>query len=476
MRQKCSILNDKHLIFFIKSSALSFLLPVFFYGQKIIDPILHEPIRSAINTNYVLLNKQLDFQKTQLNTRSIKGKRLPHIFANAAYTYFNMSGFVDLPNLMLSKITLFDGNRPLSTNGSFVSVGVTATQMIFTGLQLPNAEKALKEKEKAEKFMIEAEKEAIAREVITTFDQLMLLSQVEVLISDTEKRLEKESKRVRKAIQSGLLIPYDRDKIKLAILELKSKKVELEGNRKLLRQRLEVLTHLTSERIENIVYPLESIFLLEENWNTSRRKELQALGSSGEAYKFLYQKEKGGVYPKIFAFGSVNYINFFNTQLTLNGILSKKDFSFNTKQLSLFPNFFLGIGARWNIFGGGEYHNKLGQAKIDISINENKIKDTQEKLNLLLEKSKTDYQTALQKLEVAEQQVQVSENNRILAIKQYQEGITNVTERLAAENEYYTSSLGYYSQVLHQRKAALELLYSTGSLLEKLRLSQNEIK
>lgn len=33
---------------------------------------------------------------------------------------------------------------------------------------------------------------------------------------------------------NGLAIPYDRDKLKLALLELEAKKVEVEGNRDLL--------------------------------------------------------------------------------------------------------------------------------------------------------------------------------------------------------------------------------------------------
>jgi hypothetical protein len=56
---------------------------------------------------------------------------------------------------------------------------------------------------------------------------------VEKLINDSEKRLQTETKRILKAIEEGLAIPYDRDKIKLASLELDSKRIELQGKRKL---------------------------------------------------------------------------------------------------------------------------------------------------------------------------------------------------------------------------------------------------
>jgi hypothetical protein len=45
-----------------------------------------------------------------------------------------------------------------------------------------------------------------------------------------EKRLQTETKRILKAIEEGLAIPYDRDKIKLASLELDSKELNYREN------------------------------------------------------------------------------------------------------------------------------------------------------------------------------------------------------------------------------------------------------
>ncbi|KAF5278690.1 hypothetical protein FQR65_LT15608 [Abscondita terminalis] len=92
-------------------------------------------------------------------------------------------------------------------------------------MQISNGpKKALKEKLQAQNYLLEADKETIAKEIISTFDQLMLLKEVEKLIVDSEKRLNKEHLKVVKAIENGMAIPYDRDKIKLAMLELEAKK------------------------------------------------------------------------------------------------------------------------------------------------------------------------------------------------------------------------------------------------------------
>ncbi|HBX61542.1 MAG TPA: TolC family protein, partial [Flavobacteriaceae bacterium] len=112
--------------------------------------------------------------------------------------------------------------------------------------------------------------------------------------------------------------------------------------------------------------------------------------------------------------------------------------------------------------------NKLAQAKTDILINENKLQDSQEKLNLLLSKNKIDYETSTEKLKVNNQQNTIATNNLEIASRRFQEGLIDVTERLAAENDYYKANLGYYAQILDQRSKTYELLQTSGELFNQL--------
>src|SRR5690606_20917135 len=134
----------------------------------------------------------------------------------------------------------------------------------FSGLQITNGQKALEQKQKALSLMTEAGYDQLAQEVITSFDQLMLLKEVDVLINDSEKRLNKEHLKVVKAIENGVAIPYDRDKIKLAMLELESKRAEIQSNRELLYYKLEELTGLPMEELQAVSYPLQEILLAED--------------------------------------------------------------------------------------------------------------------------------------------------------------------------------------------------------------------
>jgi hypothetical protein len=71
-------------------------------------------------------------------------------------------------------------------------------------------------------------KDGIIKDVINTFDQITLLNEVEKLINDSEN--DCRNKKNLKAIEEGLAIPYDRDKIKLASLELTLKELNYREN------------------------------------------------------------------------------------------------------------------------------------------------------------------------------------------------------------------------------------------------------
>nr|WP_226905060.1 TolC family protein [Pedobacter schmidteae] len=439
-------------------------------AQQIIDPQLKQPIQQAIATNYELLNKNIEAHKSTINAESVRAKRLPEVSANAVYTYFNQTGSLDVPTITLpiTGLELFKGSQSFTTSGNIARVGLLGKQIIFSGMQIPNAEKALTEKSKAEQLMADASKEGIAKDVIAIFDQYMLLAEVEKLINDTEKRLKKESINVSTAIKNGLAIPYDRDKIHLALLELSAKQTEINGNRKLLLQKLALLTHLPADQLAKISYPLNTITLTETRFNADKRKELQALQHSSKAYEYLLKKEKGSALPAVFAFANLSYLNVFNANTSLKDVGPYDKVDLKLDRLSTFPNVLLGIGAKWDIFAGGEHKHKIALAKADMQINENKRKDTEEKLNLLIEKSKVDYENTLEKIKITQQQIVISKNNMTIASKQYQEGLINISERLEAENDLYKSSLNYYMQVIQQRTAGLELLQNSGSLLEKI--------
>src|SRR5690606_28034842 len=129
-------------------------------------------------------------------------------------------------------------------------------------------------------YLMENQKDEIIKDIIISFDQLALLHEAEKLLDNSEKRLNKETERVEKAISAGLAIPYDRDKIKLAQLELTSKRKDVESKKELLVLKLIQSTKLDRNAILNTIYQLEPI-IVQNDLSADNKNEIKAL----EAFK-----------------------------------------------------------------------------------------------------------------------------------------------------------------------------------------------
>ncbi|MGB7527325.1 TolC family protein [Sphingobacterium cellulitidis] len=453
----------------LSSLAILLITSMSAFGQEGLQPF-KSPVEKAVYHNKTFINANLENQKVALDRENVRGKLLPTVSANAIYGYLNSNIDLDLPTKTLPLLgsSIFDGSQRMNLSTQIGMAGVTATQVIFSGLQITNGQKALEQKFKAQQLMTEAGYDQLAQEIMQSFDQLMLLKEVDLLINDSEKRLNKEHQKVIKGIENGFAIPYDRDKIKLAMLELESKKAEVQSNRELLYYKLQELTGMSLEELQAVNYQLEEINLEMNSAKQMNRKELEALEASQKAYEFVLKKEKGAKLPQVFAFGNISYFNAFGTDMTFKDLPHLGDLKLESNHLRMAPNFALGIGMKWTIFEGKAHKTAIDKAKLDLQINQNKLEDTKEKLSLLQRKTEVDYNLALKKINVSNQQVEIAKNNLHLASRQFEEGLSDVTERLEAENEYYKQSLGFYNQVLSQRIAASELLKANGNLYQTI--------
>lgn len=275
--------------------------------------------------------------------------------------------------------------------------------------------------------------------------------------------MNKEKERVEKAISEGLAIPYDRDKIKLSTLELASKRADVQNKRKLLILKIKQSTNLSEEEILKTNHQLEPIIIL-DSLSTAERNEVKALESFKKASEYALKKEKGSLLPTVGAFAGYSYASLYNanTKVPIEQLNTTANLKLN--ELTLHPNWMLGVAVKWELFSGFERKHKIDEAKIGLAQVENKLADTKEKVDLELEKNKVEYNTTLHKVDIAIQREKIAQNNNEIASKQYRLGLINVTERLGAENDIYKESLNKVETVIEQRTAAIEVYRASGKL------------
>lgn len=442
------------------------------WGQIKTSTTLDEAIHKALEKSLSQKNKELEIEKLNLQEKGIWNKYIPTVEASAIYSYFDNKLTVDLPTTQIPIINypLFDGKKTFDNYGNIFNGSIMAKTVLFSGMQIPNGAKAIKEKTKGTQYLKDSEKDEIIKEVINTFDQLSLLKAIDTLIKDSNNRLQNEAKRVQKAIEQGLAVPYDRDKIKLAALELQSKKVELDGKRELIYKKITYLTGYSASQTNLVTYELEPYLIINNQLNTENKQEIKALESFKTAYEFLLKKEKGTYLPTVGAFGGVTYSSLFDARATtpvITGVNQALYLGLN--ELTISNNWMVGAAVKWEIFTGFERQHKIHEAKININQLQNQIDDTKEKLALLLENNWVNYTVLNKKLEIAYQQEKISKNNLNLASKQYTQGLISVSERLEAENDCFKSAVNKINTLIDQRLAAIETIIATGDLTKQLK-------
>lgn len=441
-----------------------------FFGvsQVEISPSLEEAIYSAIEKNAAIRNKDLEVEKINIEKKSVWNKYIPRIEGSASYMYFDSNITMDLPTQTIPVVDqpVFDGKTSFDSYGNVLMGSLMAKTVLFSGFQIENGAKALEQKRIGTTYLSEAEKETLIKEVIHSFDQLHLLNQLEKLLNDSEKRLATETKRVERAIQEGLAIPYDRDKIKLADLELQSKKIELQGKRKVLFQKINYLTGYSDHQIKEVDYLLHP-YIISEELSVENKQELKALASFKNASDYMIKKEKGSYLPVIGAFGGLTYTSLFDAALITPEVpvLDRRLYG-RMNEFTLSPNWMVGVSMKWELFSGFERKHKIHEARISAEQVQNQLDDTKEKLALLLENNLSNYRIQNQKYQIVLEQEKVASQNLNMATRQYQEGLINISERLEAENDLLKAATGKVQTIIDQRLSALETLAVAGVLTQ----------
>ena len=440
------------------------------YGQIKIETTLKTAIEQALEKDLSLQNQAMDIEKLELNREELLSKYIPRLEARSTLALYDNSFILDVPTatLPVTGIRLFDGRSELDNEGNLFRGELRLSSVLFTGNQIQNGAKALGKKLKGTSSLLDAEKDKLAKAVIKSFDDLFLIKASEKLLEDTQTRLQKESERVEKGIKNGVAIPYDRDKIKLAQLELESKRVSLADSKDLLYRKINYLTGYNQDEAEMVSYELMPYLLFEQELNIDDKQELLALESYKEALEFALKKEKGSNLPKIGAFAAFTYTELFNSTVSLPTSSFSNTVSTQVDQFSIGPNWILGLGLEWELFSGFERKHKIKKANINIDQMQNKIDDSRQKLELSMNNAISNYEVSLKQIDIAEQSQKIANNNLDLATKQYRQGLISIVERLEAENDLFKASRQHVQMIINQRQSAIDVLIATGALLDQI--------
>jgi len=412
-----------------------------------------ELIKKAIDKSYLIANTNAEINKTRIDRYKTYQSYLPNISINSSYTRLNDDISMTLPTLKIPVslpglppgFALEPSIPPIVLqNKNIFKTDVSASMLLFSGLKVPLLSKAAYHKELAEGYMIEKEEIDIMLEITDYYDRLALLDQSLIVLNDSKIRLDEETAFAEKAYKVGLISAYDLSKIEIVKQELKAKQIDIDSKRKMIISKLNQMTDISKEELENIHPSLEIWNIDISNTQVESRTELKSLKEAIYATDYSKKADLTSYMPNVFAF-------------------SKKELY--TKDLSaLDPEWYVGVGLRWNILDGGQNYRNMQKTKLDLSIAQNNYHNTLSLLQLNMEKSQYELEEMNQLINVASEKKNIAIKGLKISIKQYELGLSNITERLAAETDYQNACLEYIQSIYQQRIACTKFLEANGSL------------
>jgi len=489
--------------FLILTFTLSTILCEVNAQTLLVSPELKELISLSVNKDRKVAEKELDKQIAEVQQKAVRSAYIPKVEFGGKYAFAyssvnsdidKISGFESIGKLQefmknpafpvmfptlagltgeITKLEQLMAQQGMSIPtisqnldgefyGNYFGLDATATMLLYSGGQVPNLSKALNEKIKAQEALSDKCKSDVISEVITYYDQLALLNQSKQVLDESARRLAAEKKYANLALKNGLATSFDTLKIAVADANLQAKLSEYESKKKLLHQKLAQLTGKPAASFETINPGLELLLVADTSSDISNRAELKALTAGAEAQKFMLKAEKSHYLPKVQALASVRYDNIFQADANFN---SPIPMDMKVNNIGLGPTYMVGVGFKWEIFDRSGGTAKVKQATLEVKKAENAREEAKELLQLNQTKVTTNYHSAISQVAYKDKQRQAAQMALDLAQKSYNEGIINITERLAAETEMQNAELEYLQAVFAQRQATLECYKATGSLV-----------
>lgn len=436
----------------------------------------------ALQKNQQIRIRQAMVDKAKLDKRKAYEAYLPKVTAEATYTHMNGDlNFSDdfrqllgntynllvkeqvaiqtssLPSQMQVNLSTPSTNpilqKALADNAmtippiqkqNFMKANINAQMLVFSGLKIPFSVKAATHQQNAMELLSQSESIAVICQVQVTYDKLAVIYQSEKVLINTQNYLNEQKRFADKAVDNGLAIELNRQRIDLALQQLEVKRLEIENNKKLLCNKIEELTGLPADSALLIQPNMQVLSLQNYNGNPSDRPDIKALDEAIMATDFKSKSEWAEYIPKIFVFGKKELMK---ENLTM-----------------LDPEWYVGVGLKWTIFDGFSASNNARQAKLDRIILENKKQEATELSELNLKRIQFEIEKNLKMVETTQKQANVCEQILILTKKQYENGLANISDYLNALNDCKKAHLDNITAIAMQRASVTEYLASSGKL------------
>lgn len=301
------------------------------------------------------------------------------------------------------------------------------------------ARKALREKIRATQYQKEFAESMMAVEIKKAYTNLQFLYEAGKAVQKGILAYEEVQRNTQNMEQQGYAKPTDVLMVKVGLIEVQNKQVEIDNGIANLSDYLSWLMGVESKQIykptEELFQstPVENDYVFSEN-----RADILAMKSGIAAQQQMVSMNKKALLPRLNAFGEYN--------------------AYDKNIIGFGSNVYMaGISLTWDLFNGSESYHKIKTARLNVAKSKSEMQLYIEKNNLELQKARRDLSANSAKIVLAEAaRDQASEALRIME-NRYNQGLEKTADLLVAQAAGLEKETKYAEAVKEYNLTAIQI-------------------
>jgi len=418
--------------------------------KKSYDFTLKEAIAHALENNYTAINASRDIEAAKKKKWETTTIGLPQINSNINYQN----------NLVIQKSVVpaefFGGNPGEFQEVEFgvknnMTASASLSQLLFDGSYLVGLQSAKVYLQISQNAKEKTELE-IREIVINAYGNVLLARESVKVLENNKKSLEKTLFETQETFKNGLIEEENVEQLQITFSQIKSMLSNAQKRETIALKMLKLVLGIDMQEEVTLKDNLDQLAL--ENIVLNSSSEFSVTNSidykigqnNEEASRLLLKLEKSKALPSLSANANFGYNSFSNT------------FSFLERDQQWFNFSNIGVGLNIPIFSSLGRTARTQQAKIAYEQAKTQLKETEQKLLLEFEKSKTDYEFSVEQYLVSKENLGLAERIENKQQIKFKEGISSSFEFTEAQRQLYAAQQDYLQAMIEviSKKATLD--------------------
>ena len=438
-----------------KITLFLFITTSLFSQQEVLQLSLKEAVDFALQNNSMSKNAARDIEIAKLQKWETTATGLPQI--KAAITYNNW---------LKQQISLIPAEFFGGSPGQFSEIvfgtkqtmngTVTVSQKLFDGSYLVGLQAAKVYLEISENAKEKTDIE-LRKMVAYAYGNALLSEENLSIVNSNIRLLEKNVSDLTKVYENGLIEQESIQQLQLTLASLKSNQNYIKRLNKIAYQMfnntigldLETPVELT-DNLDQLIAMYASLKPLESILEVENVVDYKIAFNDLKSKELLLKLEKSKALPTLDVF--------------LNGSYSgnNNQFDFLDKSQNWFGASLFGVSMNVPLFSSFGRSASTKKARINLEKSKSLLKDTSEKIKLEISRAKSEYEFAVEDLEIKKEALELSENIAKKNEIKFFEGLITSFDLSQAQRQLYTAQEDYLSSMLNilVKRIHLETLIS----------------